>query len=73
MEDVQKDTYKDFVGRRVKIVYRDKEENRAIRGEFVSHDTHTIVIKGDRDGNPVVIGKNALIMMRIDDDQPVQS
>lgn len=61
------DGYEMFVGKKVKVVYRDRDEEKVIRGVFTSSDEHSIIILGERDGQPVVIGKTALVMMRIDE------
>lgn len=61
------DPYSLLVGKRVKATYRDESKEGVVRGTLLGYDDHTVIIQGERDGKPVVIGKATLIMLRIDE------
>jgi len=61
------DPYSLLVGRRVKVTFRDENKEGVVRGKLLGYDEHTVIVQGDRDGKPVVIGKATLIMLRVDE------
>ena len=60
------DGYELLLNKHTKCVYLDAGHECVVRGVFKSHDAHTVIIIGDRDGKPVVVGKGVLVSLKED-------
>ena len=56
----------ELIGKHIKIVWRDNNQDKVIKGIFQSHDLHTITILADRTNEIVIIGKSALVSLKED-------
>jgi len=54
-------------GKKVKVVYKDNEKEKVVRGVLTSYDAHTITIVASITEKTVVVGKSALVsIMEVD-------
>ena len=56
----------ELVGKHCKIVFRDNNQDKVIKGKIQAIDDFTISVLGDRDNNLVVIGKSVLVSLKED-------
>ena len=56
----------ELIGKHCKIVWRDNNQDKVLKGVFQSEDMHTITIRADRTSEIIIIGKSALVSLKED-------